>query len=111
MNVPTIFADSGTCAAARAITPAKYVSSAPKPAVPNKNTSLPPSEDKSSAIPSEQSPRFVQKPAYTRSARESADAPTSSTRPNASRPSSGSASATARASASVFPVLLSYTIT
>ena len=35
---------------------------------------------------------------------------TSSTRPNARRPSLGSAAATARANASVFPVRLSYTI-
>ena len=110
MNVPAIRADSGRCTATRAMTPAKYVSSAPNPAVPNRNTSLSASEARTSANSSPQSPRFVQNPAYTRSACATAARSTSSTRPNARRPSLGSAAATARANASVFPVRLSYTI-
>ena len=65
---------------------------------------------RTSANSSPQSPRFVQNPAYTRSACATAARSTSSTRPNARRPSLGSAAATARANASVFPVRLSYTI-
>ena len=107
MNVPTICADSGRWAAARAATPAKYVSSAPNPHVPNRNTSLPARPASSSPISSVQSPRFVQKPAYTRSACAMEAASTSSTRPNARHPCAGSAPATARASSSVLPVLLS----
>ena len=74
------------------------------------NTSLSASEARTSANSSPQSPRFVQNPAYTRSACATAARSTSSTRPNARRPSLGSAAATARANASVFPVRLSYTI-
>ena len=111
MNVPTTCADSGKCVRTRAITPAKYVASAPKPHVPNRNTSLPPSEANSSAASSV--PVAAVRPeahVHAVNSRKRRAVHLAHVPPNASRPSAGSVSATACASLFVFPVLLSYTM-